>query len=220
MLGPRNKVLIKIALDAVFVVLVLTVYFVEVFQYMDTYYIGTTVIMNKQRYYQPTTGKKTPLDMVVIASYNDFDSKFCKNEDIETKQVCDNRKAFENAGILFMVFSCLSLSFLAYGLTMLIGMLCGCSCWTFFKMTFTHYVYPIVYAIAVVLYITVSGMFSLDTPTGTSSNSDKMNVELGIITMLAAGFVSILSTIFFILAKNSMKSLVKVSNENYEHIKD
>ena len=190
---PRVRIYIKISLDILFFLLVLSVYFVDIFQYMDDYYIGTTIIQQKTDY--SVNGKSTPLTETIIASYQQFDDHFCNSKaTVSVKQVCDKRSDFEISGILFLVFSCISHLFLFYGLLGLFGMTCGCNCCGFLKMMFVHYLYPIVYALSLILYITVGGVFSLDVPSG-SSDDNEMKVQAGILLMFAAQLVALVSLI-------------------------
>lgn len=213
---PRVRIFVKIVLDLLFFLIVLSIYFIDVFQYMDDYHIGTTVIL-KETPYNTLSGKSTPLTEIIIASYSDFDDHFCDNPVPKAKPVCDKRKDFETSGILFLVFSCISHALLLYGVLALLGMACGCSCCGFLKMTFVHYLYPATYAIGLVLFIFISEVFSLDPPTG--SDVDKMNVQAGLVLMFAAQIVACTSLIYFFFTKTTMKSLILVTHKGYVPVK-
>ena len=211
---PRAKILVKLSLDVLFLLIVLSVYFIDVFRYMDDYYIGTVAILQETPY-SPSQDKSTPLVEVIVASYSDFDSHFCSSP---TPQVCNKRKDFEVSGILYLIFTCITHCLLIYGILGLMGMACGCSCCGFLKMTFVHYLYPVTYAISLVLYITVSGVFTLDIPANFSDNY-KMKPEAGLLLMFGAQLIALISLVYFFFTRNQMNSLILVTHEGYTPFK-
>lgn len=178
---------------------------------MNNYYIGTTIIQQETNY------PNTPLIQKIVIPYSDFDKYFCDPVQPNAQEVCNNRARFETAGILFLIFSCLAHAFLVYGVLGLLGMACGCSCCGFLKKTAVNYIYPGVYALALLLYVTVSEVFSLSNPTENSNND--MKVQAGIILMFAAQAVAIASLIFYIFTKNQLVSLTRVTHDDYVPVK-
>ena len=213
---PRVKILIKVLLDFLFIAILITIFFQDIFQYMDNYYIRTATIM-KEAPYTPSPGKSTTLTEIIIATYSDFENNFCKIPEDLAKYVCSKRADFETSGILYIVFCSVTLTLTAYGLLGLFAMACGCSCCGLFRYSFTHYLYPFVYAISLVLFTTISGLFSLSNPTHDSSND--MKPQISLILMFVAQLIAIASAIFFFFYKSEMTSLVLVTHEGYTPVK-
>ncbi|OMJ78432.1 hypothetical protein SteCoe_21754 [Stentor coeruleus] len=216
----RLKIFIKVAIDSLFIILFISIFFVEVFKYMDDYYVTTLSIIKQTDYKISLTNEKTPLTQMIIASYSDFNDKFCGQiKDPQVDPVCDKRKDFETAGILFLTFSSISVLFTIYGIFSLFGVACGCSCCGFLKFYIVHYIYPGIYALALVLYITVSEIFTLDVPDNFDDDY-KMKVHTGLILMFGAQFVSIVSVVFYFFNRTQLKSLVLIAQGDYVPVKD
>jgi hypothetical protein len=211
---PRLRIFIKVVIDSLFIILFVSIFFVEVFKYMDDYYVTTLNIIKQTDYkiiLSTGTIDDTPLTQMIIASYSDFNDKFCgKNKNIQVDPVCDKRKDFETAGILYLTFSSISIVFAIYGIFSLFGVVCGCSCCGLLKLYIVHYIYPGIYALALVLYITVSEVFTLDVPSEFDDDY-KMKVQTGLILMFGAQFISIVSAIFYFCNRTELKSLVLIS---------
>lgn len=209
MSDPRVKIFLKIIFDSLFIFAVLSIYFIEIFEYKDDYYVGTTRLL-KETTYRINGTESTPLTEVIVATYSEFDDKFCDSPVDDLKDVCDNRKDFENAGIVFLVFGCLSQLIVVYGIIGLIGIACGCKCCGFNRMTIAHYLFPGVYAIGVLCFVVVSKVFSLD----------DVQIQPGIFIMFAAEVLGIGSLIYFLLCKKQIRGLVVVEPSEYEGIKE
>lgn len=208
---PRLRIFIKVVIDSLFIILFVSIFFVEIFRYMDDYYVTTLKIIKQTDYIiiSETGTDDTPLTQMIIASYSDFNDKFCgKNKDPQVDPVCDKRKDFETAGILYLTFSSISILFAIYGIFSLFGVVCGCSCCGLLKLYVVHYIYPGIYALALVLYITVSEIFTLDVPSKFDDDC-KMGVQTGLILMFGAQFVSIVSAIFYFFNRTELKSLMR-----------
>lgn len=202
---PRVKILIKALIDLLYFALVFAVYLTSVFSYMTKFYIGTTDIIYKTTKYN--------LDSIVIASYSQFEDHFCGMDAEDISEVCDHREDFENAGIVFIVFSSLAHLGMAYGMLNLMGMLCGCTLWGIAKYEITHYIYPPVYGVSVFLWIIISKIFSLDPPT--KNSADDMTVEVGLVLMFAAFLVGTTSTIYFFWNRKDMRAILLVTKHGF-----
>lgn len=215
---PRLRIFIKVTLDTVFIILYVSIFFVEIFRYMNDYYITPLSIIKETDYkiFTDNNVEDTPLTQMIIASFSDFDDKFCgSNTTSDIEPVCDKHKDFETAGILYLTFSSTAISLVIYGIFSLFGMACGCSCFGLLKLTFVHYLYPVINAIGLVLYITVSKAFSLDVPSEYSDDKYKMKIETGMILMFAAQFLSIISCVYFFCYRSQLRSLILITHEGY-----
>jgi len=205
---PRVKIFLKLFFDCVFLFAVLSVYFIEVFEYKDDYYVGI-VRMLKETTYRINATESTPLTQITVATYSEFDDHFCDSPVGDLKDVCDKRKGFEEAGIVFLVFGCLSQALVVYGIFGLIGMACGCTCCGFLRMTLVHYIFPAVYGIGILCFVVISKVFELD----------DMAVQPGIIVMFGAEVLGFGSMVYFLCYRKEMKTLVFAVTEDYEQIK-
>ncbi|CAG9334826.1 unnamed protein product [Blepharisma stoltei] len=205
---PRLKILIKGFLDLLYFALVFVVYLTSIFSYMKDYYVGTTEITYK--YVDPTLD----LDAKVIATYNQFDDNFCDLKTTVLKEVCDHREDWETAGIVFIVFSSVAHAVMAYGMLNLMGMLCGCTLWGFAKYEIEHYIYPWIYATAILLWIVISKVFDTSPPSGFGDSYD-VSVQVGLVFMFSAFLVSVVGSVYFFWNRKDMRAILLVTQQGF-----
>jgi len=207
MVDPRSRIFMKIIIDLLFIVLVIATCSVDEFSYMKHYSMGLLNITIKMDY-------EGSLDAYVVASYNDFKDTICDNSErsLSLQYVCEMREDFRIAGILFLVFSLLSLVLVAYGILNLMGMALGCTFWGVFKFQFVHYTYPLIYVAGTLTYVLVSEVFSLSSHGYDEDYGYK--AKPGIVLMFINIAVVILSMIYFIYGKKKrMDSLLLITQE-------
>ncbi|CAG9321102.1 unnamed protein product [Blepharisma stoltei] len=216
MVSARSTIFYKIGIDILYFCVVLSVYFVEIFKFMDKYYIGLLGI----RY--DYTNSQYGLEAQLVASYEQFSDHFCDPgiyAQYLSKKLCDNKDNLEIAGILFVVFSSLAHAFMAYGILNMIGKACGCRMWGLLKYDFPHYVYPGVYIVAVVLYLSVSQFYNMSPPSNYDSDYD-LKIYFGVILMFFAVFLSVSSGIYFMFLKKKMNTYLFPRDSFYKSLKE
>ena len=211
MVHARALALTKLLLDVTFLVCVVSVYFIDIFSYMNTYNIGMYQVVKKEDYLSSNMIKQIPI------LYSDFYSHFCiGNLPSNVKTICEHRQHFENAGILYLSFGSLALIFDIYSILGMLGIFCKCSNLGVLKLQFIHYVYPVVYATCVIIYFTVTRIFTLTTPKEFSGSEFEVKVRPGVVLMSIALAIGTLSGILFFFSRRKLRKYCNVAPTNYE----
>jgi hypothetical protein len=208
MINGRYIALIKVFLDVSFIVIVVAVYFVDIFNYMDKYNIGVYRVVKKENYLTSNLIKQTEI------LYLDFDKIFCAGtlaRDVE--EICGHKASFENAGILYITFSVLSHFIVIYSILGMLGIFCKCSSLGVVSLEVVHYIYPALYASSLIMYVATSKIFSLTVPTGYSASNYNVTAKPGIVLMIIALIFAISSGLLFLFTKKQLKSCIKVKPE-------
>jgi hypothetical protein len=194
----------KVVLDLIYFALLYTIYFADVFQYMDSFNIGVYRVV-KRDYYLDSNLKKE-----VSVSFRNFDSEFCQAPvPTQLGPVCYNRQHFEDAGILYYTFTAVSQFFAGYSVLGMMGLICKCSSLGVVMVEVVHYLYPALHLASLIMYVTVSRIFALSLPPGYSSSQYGASARPGIILMLVAQFVAFASMFAFIFGRSMLKKHVK-----------
>lgn len=192
----RCLAILKLTLDLLYVVTVFAVYLVDIFVYMDKFHIGIYNVVKKEKYLDSDLYKE------IDVNFRDFNTYLCDgNKATDTKQVCDNREHFEDAGILYITFTVISHFFAIYSIAGMIGIACGCGSLGVATMQIAHYLFPGLHGASLVMYLTVSRMFDLTTPKGYSYRKYGPSVGNGFILMIIAQVISVISLIVFIFSR-------------------
>ena len=175
---------------------------------MNNYHIGVYRIIKKENY----------LDSNMIAEteilYQQFDNIFCTGSlTADVKEICGQRQHFENAGILFFTFSTLGNILVIYSILGMLGIMCKCSSLGVVTVEVIHYIYPGLYATSLILYVSVSRISVLSTPTGYSSSVYGPGLDVGMGLMIVAMGLSIASASFFFFTKKFLKTIIKIQPE-------
>ncbi|CAG9332168.1 unnamed protein product [Blepharisma stoltei] len=205
----RKRITIKLVLDCLYIGCAISLYFIDIFQYMDHYYIGLTYITYEYSY--------NGLDAFVTASFNDFDDHFCDTSSSAVSEICDNKEDWQTAGIIFIIVSSIAHLIMVYGMLNLFGKACKCTLWGSLKINVQHYIYSAVYCASVITYVLIAGIFTLTPPKGYNSNYD-IKVQPGIILMFFSAFFAIISVLYYLLYKNSMNSDPFVEQNEYKSL--
>ncbi|CAG9325250.1 unnamed protein product [Blepharisma stoltei] len=195
MSGTENKILIKIGLDLVYIGIVLITFFVNEFSYMESLEIGLIKLSVNYSGDWFSVLKSEPF------SY--FKGQFCDISDENSQKICDCLSAWEASGILYLIFTSISFVFCAYGLLRLSLKYLGRDFSLYVKHDIEQYIYPALYIIALILYTSISQVFTLDPPKGLSHDYG-VKAEPGIILMLVALFIALVGIVYFLSVRKEI----------------
>ena len=82
----------------------------------------------------------------------------------------------------------------------------------FFLFPYAHYIYPVVYSIALVCYLGISEIFTLSPPTNYGSGND-VSVQLGVFFMFVAEVTGVVSLLFYLFTSKKRKAYTRVLEE-------
>lgn len=201
----RCLAMLKLILDLFFLVCVFSAYFINTFSYMSKYHIGVYQVVKKTKYL------KTNLYKEVAVTFQDFDDIMCgKNMEPEAKDVCAHRENFEDAGILYFTFSTLAHFLVFYSIFGMLGIFCKGSSLGVVKADVVHYLYPVLHASALAMYLGVCRIFVLSPPDGYSALTYGPEIEEGLIVMIVAQVISILSAGVFAVSKKALRRETRI----------
>jgi hypothetical protein len=202
--NARCLALIKLFFDLFYICTVFAVYLTTNFQFMDKFNIGVYNILKKEKYLDSSLYKE------IEVNFRDFEDNLCDgSEDKLTRPVCENREHFEDAGILYITFTVISHFLVVYSIAGMLGIVCKCSSLGVATVQVVHYLYPALHGSALIMYLTVSRMFNLTTPSGYSWSKYGTSVSTGFILMIIAQLLSFTSLLLFILSRRSFILLQK-----------
>ena len=206
MANARAMVFLKLVLDLFAAILTLVIYFVYVFEYMKDFRIFPT-----QLEIYTSSGD---MDTSIVGPFGTICDKYCTDSTWACHEVCKRDNDFKTAGILFITFSSISLLFTVYSACNLIGMACGCTCFGLFRFKWFHFGIPLSNALALVLYVCVSRVFSLSS--GVYGNSYEMKAGPGLVLMFIVLALDLSSAAFFLYAlKNGIEDILLVTQTGY-----
>lgn len=211
MANARAMIAVKFVLDGLTMVLIFVTYFVYFFEYMKDYRIYSRDL----EVHTSSDG----LDYYVIGSPNSFCDHLCDNSDAPCGRVCTHDNDFKSAGIFYIAFSAASLVVMSYCIAHLLGLACGCSFFGLLKFKWMHFVFPLLYAIALILYISISRVFSLSKGIYPSSYSVKAGPGIVFIFIIQA-LMLISSGYFFYALKNGIEDILLVSQTGYRAVSE
>lgn len=204
MVGIKLLTFYQSLLDFCFFLLVLFTYFNKIFQYMDDYTVG----MLAMRYYYTT--KKEGLDAYVRAPFDDFDKYFCDKQKYLKRldEICDNYSNFKSAGIVFIVLSSISISFMLYGQIYLVGRMLKFQR-SFFTFKLSHIIYPILFTLSAACYLGIAQIFTLSPPSkDCSDNKCDVKPEVGLYSLFAAELTCLASLFLFLFSYKKIDKLL------------
>ena len=202
-------VAVKLVLDIIAAILVFVTYFAYYFEYMKDFRIYAL----KLELHTSAHG----LDYYVIGSPNDFCDKLCENSDAPCGHVCTHDDDFKSAGICYITFSAACLVIMAYNILHLLGLACGCSCFGILRLKWLHFVAPMLYIIALILYVTISRVFSLSK--GPYSSSYGVSAGPSLVLIFFTLFVMLVSACYFLYAlKNGIEDILLVTQTGYRAV--
>jgi hypothetical protein len=211
MANARAMIAVKFSIDVLSIVLIFVTYFVYFFEYMKEYRIYARDL----EIHTSNDG----LDYFVIGSFNSVCDHLCDNSEAPCGRVCRYDDDFKSAGICYMAFSAASLVVMAYCLAHLMGLACGCTFFGLLKFKWMHFVFPLVYAIALILYISISRVFTLTKGIYPSSYSVKAGPGIVFIFIVQA-LMLISSGYFFYALRNGIEDVLLVTQTGYRAVSE
>ena len=202
---------IKFCLDLVSMVFIFVTYFVYFFEYMKDFRIYA-----RDLELHTSNGG---LDYYMVGSFNRVCDHLSGNNDPVVERVCRYDDDFKTAGIIYMVFAAVSLVIMAYCLANLLGLACGCTFFGLFKFKWMHFVFPLFYAIALILYVSISRVFTLTKGVYSSSYSVKAGPGIVLIFIVQA-LMLISSGYFFYALRNGIEDVLLVTQTGYRAVSE
>ena len=128
----------------------------------------------------------------------------CSSSKLEKKSICNHLQSFKAAGICYIVFLSLATLIAIYSMINIIGKGCGCADKKCLKLDICHFLYPILYSIALVIYLAVSTVFVLD----------KITVFVGIFSMFLGFLFAWVSFGFYFYNKSIINAQIRLSSSS------
>jgi len=211
MANARVMIAVKFSLDLMTMVLIFVTYFVYFFEYMKDFRIYARSL----EMHTSSDG----LDYYVIGPPNSFCDHLCKDTNPVCAKVCTHDDDFKSAGICYIAFSAASLVMMTYCLAHLLGLACGCSFFGLLKFKWLHFVFPLVYAIALILYISISRVFALTK--GIYPSSYGVKAGPGIVFVFIIQALMLISSGYFLYAlRNGIEDILLVSQTGYRAVSE
>ncbi|CAG9313723.1 unnamed protein product [Blepharisma stoltei] len=201
MVPAQIKILIKLLLDLTFFFLVFSIYLINSFRFMKTNHIGMTELSVKSR-----------IDGVYeIGAFKAFENHWCPNLG-SIDAICDNINDWKKAGVLFIVFTSFAHVFMVFGMVNLILKSCFCCFKLRIMKDLENYIYPLLYSLSLILYVTVSKVFTLEKP---MYYSDAYNVkaESGLVLMFVALSFSLVSGGYYFYFRREINGYCEVAGK-------
>ena len=152
MINRFSAISIKISIEFLYLILSANSYWLTVFTYASDFDIE--ILYLKYNF------NKSGLSTYVKGLYVDFDTYVCEDSTLILK-VCDKIDDFKIAGACYIAIAVVSNLFALYCIVSLIAKRCRCANKGWHQMRLFHYLYPVVNSISVVLYSTISGLFTI-----------------------------------------------------------
>jgi hypothetical protein len=196
MVTPASAICTKIALDFVYLFLVANTYFWGVFDYGDVRIEIFNIIYNFSN---------NGLSAYIKSSYSDFDHYLCSSSIPQTAKACQKLNNFKIGGECFIIVSAISAVFAAYSILNLIAKIYHITAKVCLEMDFFHYICPVLYSLAVVLYVSISEIFTI--------SSNEITVQFGVFTMFGAELACLASCFIFLIHKKSINEISKINKD-------
>ena len=164
---------------------------------------------------------KTDLDIYVVGYYDQFNTYFCNKQTLDgLQEICENLDNFKDAGIAFLIISSLGHFVMFYGMLHVIAKLLKTTR-AFFLFGYAHFIYPLIYSVALAIYLGVTEVFTLEPPANSKNGSD-VEARVGIFAIFLAEALCISSMIFFWFSKSKLEKssiLIADTEKNSQDIK-
>lgn len=210
MANARAMIAVKFSLDLVSMVFIFVTFFVYFFEYMKDFRIYARDL--------EIHTSEGGLDYYVIGSFN----RVCdhlSDEGSVIERVCKYDDDFKSAGICYLAFASATLVVMAYCLGNLLGLACGCTFFGLLKFKWMHFVFPLLYAIALILYVCISRVFTLTKGVFPSSYSVKAGPGIVFIFIVQA-LMLISSGYFFYALRNGIEDVLLVTQTGYRAVSE